>query len=535
MATKTERRINSIDDFLGLFKGVKRMGDGRYIAQCPGHNDHAPSLSVTEAEGKILLFCHAGCQTRDILRKANLTFADLYLDGSRVPSDLYQYRNKDGSWCYDKQKFILPDGKKEFIPRRLTPGGELVYDLKGVERLPYNWTEIESAKNKNEVILLVEGERDAETARILGLAGTTFGGASDWKDECKRFFTGAKVIQIPDNDQAGVGLAQRVTKSLTEAATSLKVVILPPDSKDLTDWVSKGRSRADLDKLIEGAPELVRRNDWTSYSISHADLLKKELAPLENLVDDLITTPSLVVLASRKKLGKTWLCLQLVQSVAAGAPFLGLSTKQTSCLYLALEDGERRLKERLLKQHSTSNLPITYITKLPPLNTPEGLDMLTDMIQSKRPGLVIIDSLAAAKDRKAKENEADTMGDLCNGLHGLALASNTVILIVAHHGKASYNDPGFDVRGSSALPGATDTNLGLYKNGDGSFDLKSESRDMAEVDLRISFDRETTWAWQCSGDARDVRRAEAENRIIDAIKMLDEADALTIANNLLLN
>jgi len=217
--------------------------------------------------------------------------------------------------------------------------------------------------------------------------------------------------------------------------------------------------------------------------------------------------------------------LQLAQSVAAGAPFLGLPTKQSSCLYLALEDGERRLRQRLEMQHSDLNLNITYSTSLLPLNTPEGLSRLKDMIEALRPGLVIIDCLAAAKNRLAKENEADTMADLFNSLHSLAIASNTVILIVSHHGKASYNDPGDDVRGSSVQAGAADTILGLYILPDKTCELRGESRDMAEVNLRIKLDREVTWCWQNLGDAIDLRRAESESRILEALNELGEADA----------
>jgi putative DNA primase/helicase len=526
----TKVRIHCVEDFLALCQDVKKRSPNSWQALCFNHDDHERSLSIKFVDDKILLHCFAGCRVEDILAKAGLSLADLYLNGSRVPEALYQYRGKDGSWLYDKQKFVT-DGKKEFIPRRLTPNGELVYDLKGVERLPYNLPEVESAIGKGETILLVEGEKDAETARILGFAGTTFGGAGDWRDTYKVFFTGAKVVQIPDNDQAGVGLAQKATKSLTEVCTSLKVLILP-DAKDLTDWVSKGRSRAELDKLISEAPELIKKNDWQSFTVSHSDLLHKDLPPLAYLVNDLITTPSLVLLAGKKKKGKSWMCLQLAQAVANGSPFLGLATKQVSVLYVALEDGERRLKQRLEMQHSNMNLDVIYAFKLPPLNTPEGLDVLANMIQSKRPGLVVIDCLAAAKNRLAKENEADTMGDLFNSLHSLALANDTVILLVQHHGKANYNDVGDDIRGSSVQAGAADTILGLYRLNDGSCELRSESRDMAEVNLRIKLDKEITWCWQNLGDSVDLRRAESESRILEALDELGEADAASIAEHL---
>lgn len=98
------------------------------------------------------------------------------------------------------------------------------------------------------------------------------------------------------------------------------------------------------------------------------------------------------------------------------------------------------------------------------------------ILKEKTPALVVIDTLASATDSSVKENEADSVGKLFNVLHELAIATNTVILMVAHHGKKSYGDVGFDTRGSSAIPGATDANIGLYKNKDGTSSLRAEGR-----------------------------------------------------------
>ena len=44
-------------------------------ARCPAHEDHSPSLSVTESDGKVLVRCHAGCPQEaviDALRRLGL-------------------------------------------------------------------------------------------------------------------------------------------------------------------------------------------------------------------------------------------------------------------------------------------------------------------------------------------------------------------------------------------------------------------------------------------------------------------------------
>jgi putative DNA primase/helicase len=36
-------------------------------ARCPAHDDRSPSLSISEAAGKLLVYCHAGCDQRDVV------------------------------------------------------------------------------------------------------------------------------------------------------------------------------------------------------------------------------------------------------------------------------------------------------------------------------------------------------------------------------------------------------------------------------------------------------------------------------------
>ncbi len=273
--------------------------------------------------------------------------------------------------------------------------------------------------------------------------------------------------------------------------------------------------------------------DWQAHAIGHEDLLKKELSPITYLVDKLLVEIGLAIIAAKKKFGKSWMALQLAQCVAAGESFLDMAVKQGPVCYLALEDGERRLRQRLDMQKARACLPITYVTEFPALNNKAGIEALSGLIKNKKPALVVIDTLAAAKNRYLDENEAGGVADLFNSLHQLAITHNCLILLIAHHGKLSTGDTGFDIRGSSAIGGATDANLGLYKNPDGSIELKAEGRDIGEVDLRVSFDVNNSWKWLPLGDAQDLRRTESEKRIYDAIESLGgEADAGAIASDL---
>lgn len=76
-------RIRSLDGFLELLKGVKKARDGQYLALCPGHHDTKPSLSIKEADGKILVRCFAGCELTDILKPLGLEPKDLFFNSHK--------------------------------------------------------------------------------------------------------------------------------------------------------------------------------------------------------------------------------------------------------------------------------------------------------------------------------------------------------------------------------------------------------------------------------------------------------------------
>jgi hypothetical protein len=273
------------------------------------------------------------------------------------------------------------------------------------------------------------------------------------------------------------------------------------------------------------APPLAARREW-----SHDDLLAAKFPPMKWAVEGLVLGEGLTGLGAKKKLGKSWMCLQLAQGVAAGQPVLGRRTQQGSVIYICLEDGAARLQGRLAAQHAEPGLPITYVTSFRPLDA-GGLADLEELIRNTRPSLVIIDTLAAAKTGKIDENEAGAMGDLFNALRDLARAQSVGILMVAHHGKSITGDPGQDFRGSSAIGGALDLSLGIYK-ADNAVTLKAEGRDIGEQDLRIEFDARTTWSWSVRGDARHMARSEAETEGTNALRRLGRADARSLGREL---
>ena len=70
--------MSTLDTFLSRLDKVRKSG-GEWLALCPAHDDHHPSLGIKETDdGTLLVKCRVGCRTGDIMAAVGLTQADLY-------------------------------------------------------------------------------------------------------------------------------------------------------------------------------------------------------------------------------------------------------------------------------------------------------------------------------------------------------------------------------------------------------------------------------------------------------------------------
>ncbi|MEM3146949.1 MAG: DUF3631 domain-containing protein, partial [Archaeoglobaceae archaeon] len=78
----------TLNEFVQILKErgckPKQLQNGQWLALCPAHDDHEPSLSITEGEKGILLNCFAGCSTRDICSALQISERDLFTDSGQL-------------------------------------------------------------------------------------------------------------------------------------------------------------------------------------------------------------------------------------------------------------------------------------------------------------------------------------------------------------------------------------------------------------------------------------------------------------------
>jgi hypothetical protein len=66
MSNQTHQAFSISDVAHGLEK-VKWQNPRKFTACCPAHDDHNPSFSAEEDDGKVLVYCHAGCSQDEVI------------------------------------------------------------------------------------------------------------------------------------------------------------------------------------------------------------------------------------------------------------------------------------------------------------------------------------------------------------------------------------------------------------------------------------------------------------------------------------
>ena len=142
-------------------------------------------------------------------------------DGRYIVST-YDYKDEDGNIVYQVVRY----SDKNFFQRKPDGNGGWIWSLDGVDRVPYRLQEWLHARLKGEnLIFIAEGEKDVDRLRELGLNATCNSeGAGKWIPAFKKYFEGAEVVVLADNDEAGRKHVNQVAINLLPVAASVKVI-----------------------------------------------------------------------------------------------------------------------------------------------------------------------------------------------------------------------------------------------------------------------------------------------------------------------
>ena len=268
--------------------------------------------------------------------------------------------------------------------------------------------------------------------------------------------------------------------------------------------------------------ELARIPLFLGEGISGDLLLEKEIKPIRWIIPNLIPE-GLTVFAGKPKIGKSWLVLSLVVSVASGTQALEhYQTDKAEVLYLALEDSERRLKDRLKKiAPDFSGAKNAHFFCVWSSVEEKGLLALERwLVQHRACKAVFIDTLA--KVRRASNTQNSYYEDYAaiSALKQIADRFGIAVIVVHHVRKQISDDPFEMISGTNGISGSADTNLVLVRGrNDADASLHVSGRDVAEQELAMSF---SDGVWKVLGNAAPVYASKIRQDIMLA---LVEADA----------
>ena len=430
----------NVVEVLSHFRQVHRVGDG-WGAKCPAHEDRNPSLSIRVVNGRILVHCHAGCPFKAVIEAAGLKSGDLCPDSHQPRvAVIYDYTDETGKLLFQ----VLRHDPKDFRQRRPDGKCEWSWNLDGVRRVLYRLPEVLTAKS----VLVVEGEKDCETARKMGLVATCNpGGAGKWREEYSECLRGRRVLIIADADEPGRKHAAQVAASLAGKVESLKVIELP-GAKDLSEWVERGATRDALDGFIE------LQREWKPQSSASVSLITRafsEIKPeeLRWLWPSRIPLGKITLLVGDPGLGKSLLTLDIASRVTRGESFPDDAICESGAVILASaeDDPADTIRPRLdaasavaSRVHTLEGLRVIQnngSASERPFHLEMGIAALEDaLLRMPDVRLIVIDPISAYLGNTDSNCNADIRG-LLSPLAALAARHHVAVLCVTHLRKSA--------------------------------------------------------------------------------------------------
>jgi AAA domain len=256
-----------------------------------------------------------------------------------------------------------------------------------------------------------------------------------------------------------------------------------------------------------------------------ADRLQvKRFKPVMFLLPPLIAE-GVTLLAGKPKLGKSWLTLDIAQSVARGTSVLGTTPAAGEVLGLFLEDSERRLQVRLTKLQVNSGEAwpknLSLATRWQRIDEGGLADLEIWCQSAQNPRAIIIDTLAKLRPSMAsRKTQYELDYDALSGLHQIAHKYQVAIIVVTHTRKADAEDVFDTVSGTLGLTGAADSILILSKQS-GKAILHARGRDIEDSETVLKFEP-ACCRWMVLGDAADVLVSDERDRIRTALESTAE-------------
>jgi len=563
--------FEKVKDQVKIADAVEAFGiklNSRDKGLCPFHREKTPSFSI---DRKNNIFTCFGCgETGDVITFASKMKEIEPLEAAKLLAEMFHIDVDDCSKrtsIKDYLKACIKDADKTdyFQKRGLTK--EMVkkyclgYDVKrNAIVLPYSselrYYQTRSISDKKfykptneeagaeplfnrkalwgtskEPVFIVESPLCALSIMQCGGVSVSLcgvGGANKFVKEVKSKKPNAPLVLCLDNDEPGQKASGSLEKELQAAKIPYIVFNVAGSKKDPNELLMSNPE--ELKAAVAAAKREVRKVYKRGVaSIAASDLQTAKIDPPEWLIPDVLPQ-GLAILCASSKVGKSWMAMQMCLAISRGKEFLDYASNRAGCLYLALEDGIFRLKDRLNKVLDGGKAPSNFYLSIKANGLDGGLIKQLDEEFEEHPDikLIIIDTLqkvrgSAKKDEIAYATDYRELG----ALKEYADNKRICIFLIHHLRKmADENDVFNMISGSNGIMGVCDTIFIIYKKKrqDENAVLFMTGRDIRQQDVVVHFD-ETKYRWEMVGTAEEEERKRKKreyenNPIVKTVKDL---------------
>lgn len=213
----------------------------------------------------------------------------------------FDLRDSEGNLLGKKTRFMSGD-KKYNIPEGLEAGRHL-FNASGI-------------KNEDWVVYC-EGEMDCIKLTQEGVPAVTSMAGVGTVPKDIEVLRGKSVFVCLDSDKAGNDAVKKTVLAIEEVASDVRVINLPPETKDVCDYFASGKTVDDFAELKDRAYEI----DPLEI-VKLDDFVKIEYPKAKWLIKNLLRVDGLNMVIGQSGVGKSLLCLSMIKAVATGTDWL---------------------------------------------------------------------------------------------------------------------------------------------------------------------------------------------------------------------
>ena len=436
--------------------------------------------------------------------------------------------------AYKTIKTVGVDGKKTFRQARYD-NGQWIMGLNGETPPLYRLPDVLQAINDGYLIVICEGEKDADTFNNQEDAGFMFAttapmGAGKWREQHTQQLAGARgIIIIHDNDEPGINHAIKTRDQLTNADHTV-YIWTPATGKDLTDHINAGLTIDDLidaDQRIK--EETQRRREQRIQQLTEEEIEKQtarneakrhitdtnaanryQLPQSRNLTEELQTpdetTPFIIdglwpqganiSLTASYKAGKTSTINNIIKTLADNQPLFGHYNcqHQGNIAYWNYEVSPNQIRA-WLREIGITNTDNIYLLNMRghtwPIISDYVINKTIQWLRERNITTWIIDPLARAFVGSGDENSNQDVGIFLDTLDYIKDQAHVANLLIAAHTGRNAEQGNNRARGASRFDDWVDARWMITKDNDGQRWFTADGRDVQQDESRLDWNPET--------------------------------------------